>query len=195
MEWNIPGTVLTGRRDRPDLVEDRIRSMFLGGGIVRSQVAAVTGLEPYTVQNWVKRGYLSAPDRKRYSCRQLCRIIIINMLKSTMTLEQICELLRYINGQLDDESDDCIDDAELYFAFVQVAARIHGPKVELPELRGIISDVLSGYREPVPGARARVEKVVLIMLLAWEASVIQQTAQSLFTALNQAEKGEQPNGK
>ena len=190
MEWNIPGTVLEGRRDRPDIVEDRIRSMFLGGGIVRSQVAAVTGLEAYTVQNWVKRGFLSPPVQKRYSCRQLCRIIIINMLKSTMSLEQICELLRYINGALDDESDDSIDDAELYFAFVRVAARVRGPKVELEGLRQIIRDALGEYREPVPGARERVEKVVLIMLLAWEASVIQQTAQSLFTALNQAEKGE-----
>lgn len=195
MEWNIPGTALTGRRDRPDIVEDQIRSMFLGGGIARSQVSAVTGLEPYTVQNWVKRGFLAPPVAKRYSCRQLCRIIIINMLKSTMPLEQICELLSYINGHLDDESDDCIDDAELYFAFLHVAARIEGPKMELADLRQVIHGALEQYREPQPGARERVENVVLIMLIAWEASALQQTAQSLFTALNNAQKGELQNGK
>ncbi len=190
MEWKIPGTTLTGRRDRPDIVEDQIRSMFLGGGIVRSQVAAVTGLEAHTVQNWVKRGFLAPPVGKRYSCRQLCRIIIINLLKSAMTLEQICELLSYINGHLDDESDDSIDDAELYFAFVDVASRIDGTKADLAELHGIIHEALARYREPQPGARERVEKVVMIMLIAWEASNLQQTAQSLFTALNDTEKGE-----
>ncbi len=150
----------------------------------------MTGLEAYTVQNWVKRGFLAPPVAKRYSCRQLCRIIIINMLRSTMPLEQICELLSYINGHLDDESDDSIDDAELYFAFLQVAARVDGPKMELEELCSVIRDALADYREPQPGARERVEQVVLIMLIAWEASDLQQMAQSLFAALNIAKKGE-----
>lgn len=190
MEWNIPGTVLTGLRDRPERTENQIRAMFLGGGIVRSQVASVTGLEAYMVQNWVKRGFLSPPVSKRYSCRQLCRIIIINMLKSTMPMEQIVQLLRYINGQLDDESDDCIDDAELYFAFLRAAARLDGPKIELEQIRAIVTESLEDYREPVPGARKRVEQVVLIMLIAWEASRLQQTAQTLFSALNDTQKGE-----
>ena len=58
--------------------------MFLAGGIVRSQVSAVTGLESHMIQNWVKRGFLSNPVNKRYSCRQFCRIAIINMLKTTL---------------------------------------------------------------------------------------------------------------
>ncbi len=178
------GTALTGRRERPDMTEEQIRAMFLGGGIVRSQVAAVTGLECYAVQNWVKRGFLPAPVNKRYSCRQLCRIIIINMLKSAMPMEQICQLLSHINGQLDDESDDCIDDSELYFAFLRVAARLEGDRVEIPVLRQQIHAALEEYEEPVPGAKDRVEKVVLIMLIAWQASELQQTAQSLFTALS-----------
>ena len=190
MEWTIPGTVLTGRQDQPEQTENQIRAMFLGGGIVRSQVASVTGLEAYAVQNWVKRGFLAPPVGKRYSCRQLCRIIIINMLKSTMPMEQIVQLLRYINGQLDDDSDDCIDDAELYFAFLRAAARIRSPQLEIPRLQQIVSESLERYREPVPGARQRVEQVVLIMLIAWQASRLQQTAQSLFSALNDTQKGE-----
>ena len=190
LEWIIPGTVLTGRQEHPEQTEAQIRAMFLGGGIVRSQVASVTGLEAYAVQNWVKRGFLAAPVGKRYSCRQLCRIIIINMLKSTMPMEQIVRLLSYINGQLDDESDDCIDDAELYFAFLRAAAQLHGPKIDIAQLQQLVSQSLEGYREPVPGARERVEKVVLIMLIAWEASRLQQTAQSLFSALNETQKGE-----
>ena len=38
-------------------------------------------------------------------------------------MEKICGLLTYVNGHLNDESDDLIDDSELYFIFVQLAAR------------------------------------------------------------------------
>ena len=188
MEWNIPGTTLTGLRERPDIVEDELRSMFLGGGIARSQVSHVTGLEPHMIQNWVRRGFLSRPENKRYSCRQLCRIIVINMLKSTMPMEQICQLLRYINGQLDDESDDCIDDAELYFAFLRVTAHCDGSIRDPGQLTEEIRAALSGYVEPIPGAAQRVEKGLAIMFLAWQAACLQQTAQSLFDALGQTQK-------
>ena len=123
MKWRIPGTVLEIQRENADGVEDMFSSMFLAGGIVLSQVSNITGLEPYTVQNWVKRGFLSPPQRQRYSLNQLCRILQINMLKSVLPLEQICGLLSYINGKLDEESDDIIDDAVLYFMFVKLAAR------------------------------------------------------------------------
>ena len=81
MNWIIPGTVIEARREDPDAAQAQISSMFLAGGMVRSQVAAVTGLEAHAVQNWVKRGFLSPPVGKRYTCRQFCRIVIINMLK------------------------------------------------------------------------------------------------------------------
>ena len=122
MQWNIPGTVLTATPERAAHMEEQFRAMFLGGGMVLSQVAAVTGLEPYTIQNWVKRGFLTKPVAKRYTLRQLCRIININMLKSALPMEDICGLLQYINGNLSDESDDLIDDATLYFLFVRLAS-------------------------------------------------------------------------
>ena len=82
MNWILPGTVLEMDRGEADQAEAKISSLFLAGGVVLSQVTDLTGLEPYTVQNWVKRGFLPPPVRKRYSRRQLCRIININMLKS-----------------------------------------------------------------------------------------------------------------
>ena len=51
MEWFIPGTVL--QADRTADIEQQFSAMFLGGGIVLSQVTGITGLEAYTVQNWV----------------------------------------------------------------------------------------------------------------------------------------------
>ena len=122
MQWTIPGTVLRIERDNADGVEEMFSSMFLAGGMVLSQVSSITGLEPYAIQNWVKRGYLSPPEKKRYSQRQLSRILIINMLRSALPLERICGLLEHINGHLDDESDDLIDDTQLYFLLVRLAA-------------------------------------------------------------------------
>ena len=67
MKWTLPGTTLTVEREDSKFIEQQLSSMFFGGGIVLSQVSAVTGLEPYTVQNWVKRGFLPAPEHKRYN--------------------------------------------------------------------------------------------------------------------------------
>lgn len=184
MEWMIPGTVLTARRDRPDLAEEQLRAMFLTGGLVRSQVAAATGLEAHAVQNWVKRGFLPPPVNKRYTCRQFCRILIINMLKSALPMEKICGLLSYINGHLDDESDDSIDDSQLYFAFLRVAAEYQGLMMDRERLAQCIHESLADYREPVPGARERVERVLHIMLTAWASSQLQREAEYLLTQLN-----------
>ena len=110
MEWTLPGTVLSVDADRPQAAEEVFSSLFLAGGLVLSQVTQVTGLEPYIIQNWVRRGFLAPPKQRKYTRRQLSRILMINALKSTLSIEQICKLLSYINGALDDEGDDTIDE-------------------------------------------------------------------------------------
>lgn len=187
MEWTIPGTVLRASREDADHIAEQFSSMFLAGGMVLSQVAGVTGLESYTVQNWVKRGFLAPPQRKRYSLRQLCRIININMLKSVLPMERICGLLTYINGHLDDESDDMIDDSQLYFMFVRLAARVRDMKD--PEDREALLDrTMEDYREPVPGAKARVRNVLRIMVTAWIAARMGQEAERMLTELETVSK-------
>ncbi len=186
MEWKIPGTVLTAGERSGQLVEAQFRAMFLPGGMVLSQVAAVTGLDGYLIQNWVKRGFLAKPDNKHYSLRQLCRIININMLRDVLSLPDICQLLGFVNGQLDDESDDIIDDSHLYFMFVRLAARSR--ELYRAENRDAILDAeLADYQEPVPGAKQRVKEVLRIMLTAWLAGRMAQQTQQMLTALQQAE--------
>ena len=180
--WYIPGTTLEGLRSNADRTDGLFQSLFLAGGLTLSQVASVTGLESYTIQNWVKRGFLSPPRNKRYDMEQVCRIIIINMLKGALPLEQICSLISYINGSLTDESDDTIDDAALYFKFVSLAARarhIGGSK----EWGEAIDEVMSDYEEPIPGAKMRIVKVLRIMLTAWIASRLVLEAQQQITDL------------
>ena len=182
MKWTIPGTVLQIRREDAEHIDDTFSSMFLAGGITLGQVASITGLEPYTIQNWVKRGFLSPPENRHYSLGQLCRIIHINMLKSVLTLETICSLLEYINGKLDEEADDIIDDSALYFLFVRLAARtrqMESASVWEEALQALLAD----YQEPVPGARERIEKALRIMVTAWIAARTLQTAQKLIEEL------------
>lgn len=182
MKWTIPGTVLQIQRDHADGVEEMFSSMFLAGGMVLSQVANITGLEPYTVQNWVKRGFLAPPQNKRYTIQQLCRILHINMLKDVMPLDRICSLLRYINGKLDEESDDIIDDATLYFLFVRLAAR--SKQLDDPTAwKQAMEEALRDYREPVPGARERIENALRIMLIGNIASKMAQTAERMLDEL------------
>ena len=182
MEWTIPGTVLKIRRQDADGVQAQLEAMFLAGGITLSQVTGVTGLEPYTVQNWVKRGFLSPPQKKRYSLQQLCRILNINLLRGALMLEQVCSLLTYINGALDKEDDDIIDDAALYFLFVRLAAR--AKQLDDPAAwEKAMADALADYCEPVPGAKERIEKALRIMLTAWISSTMRQNAEKMLKEL------------
>ena len=185
MNWTIPGTVLQISREEANHIPELFGSMFLAGGIVLSQVSGITGLEPYTVQNWVKRGFLVPPEKKRYTLRQLCRIININMLKGVLPMERICGLLGYINGQLNDESDDVIDDSQLYFMFVTLAAHVREIAGE-QEREQFLEKVMASYQEPVPGAAEKVRQVLRVMLTAWVAAGMQQQAEALLTAM---EKG------
>ena len=182
MNWIIPGTTLTAQREDVAASRGQFHSLFLGGGIALSQVTSITGLDPYMIQNWVKRGFLAKPELKRYSLNQLCRIITISMLKPVMPMERICSLLSYVNGKLDDESDDIIDDCELYFLFLDLAARARDLD-SLEEWNRAIAATLEDYEEPVPGAKKRVEQVLRIMITGWAAARLAQEAEKMLTAL------------
>ena len=184
VEWILPGTVLSVDADRPQAAEEVFSSLFLAGRLVLSQVTQVTGLEPYIIQNWVRRGFLAPPKQRKYTRRQLSRILMINALKSTLSIEQICKLLSYINGALDDEGDDTIDDTELYGAFVLVAGSVqkHGLTSE-SEMNRLIADGLKDYKESIPGAKERIEQALRIMITAWRAAQLQTKAQSMMNAL------------
>lgn len=181
-DWTIPGTALTSPREEAARIEQQFHAMFMAGGMVLSQVSAITGLDGYIIQNWVKRGFLSKPENKHYSLRQLCRIININMLKGVLPLERICRLLCYVNGHLDDESDDMIDDADLYFIFVRLAARSK-ELYKAEDRDAILAKELANYQEPVPGAKQRVKEVLRIMLTAYLAARMTQEAEKMLNKL------------
>ena len=182
MQWTIPGTTLTGRRSDADRTDGLFQSMFLAGGLTLSQVSSITGLEPYTIQNWVKRGFLPSPVNKRYDMEQVCRLININILKGTMPLEQIIKLMAYLNGDLADESADLVDDTMRFFLFVKLAARaryIGGTQTWDDALIQVTED----YKEPVPGAREKLIKVLKVMLTVWCANSLKAQAEMMISEL------------
>lgn len=183
MDWIIPGTTLIAKREDAPFVENHFRTMFGTGGLVLSQVANLTGLEPYAIQNWVKRGFLTKPEHKHYSMSQVCRILNINMLKAVLPMEQICGLLGYINGALDYEGDDLVDDSMLYFMFVRLAAQaryIGGTQ----SWDDALEEVTAVYVEPVPGAREKLAAVLRTMLTAWVAAQLKLQAEKMADQLS-----------
>jgi len=182
MQWTIPGTTLTGKRAEADNLEEQFQAIFSMGGLTLSQVSSLTGLEPYTVQNWVKRGFLPSPVQKRYDMERVCRLININILKGTMPLEQITKLLAYLNGDLADERDDLVDDTLLFFLFVRLAARaryIGGSESWDDALIHATAD----YPEPVPGARDKLIRVLKVMLTIWVANQLKAQAEEMIAQL------------
>lgn len=182
MQWNIPGTTLTGQRENAPRIDGLFQSMFLAGGLTLSQVSSITGLESYTIQNWVKRGFLAPPVNKRYNMEQLCRLINMNILKGAMPLEEITTLMAYLNGDLADESDDLVDDTMLYFFFVRLAAKaryIGGTETWDDALEQVTAD----YKEPIPGARVKLIKVLKVMLTVWCANRLKAEAEKMLSEL------------
>ena len=53
----LPGTTVEMNIDHG--IQDFLNSLFAANGLVLSQVTQVTGLEPYIIQNWVRRGFLA----------------------------------------------------------------------------------------------------------------------------------------
>lgn len=185
MKQFLPGTTAEADLSRPDAADALLSPLFLTGGLTLSQVVQLTGLEAHTIQNWVKRGFLSPPQRKKYSRRQFCRILIINMLKDALQLEKICTLLSYFNGSLSDESDDLIDDSYLYTCIVRLVGRLEEEAMpDGPELEQWCSDALGDYGEPCPGARTRVSRSMAVILTALMAARYRQEAERLLAGLD-----------
>ena len=182
MEWKIPGSALTCPRTEAQNLQARFEGMFLGGNITLSQVVAITGLEAHTIQNWVKRGFLTPPINKHYSLRQLCRLLNMHMLRGSMSLDKICALLSYVNGRLDDTQDDIIDDTVLYFLFVRLAAKADR-LLQSEDREKLLQEEMVCYRPAREEDRQKVQKVLEIMLTAYLAAYMQQQSEQMLHTL------------
>ena len=83
-------------------------------GVVLSQVSVLCRLQPTTIQNWIKRGLVPSPVRKRYDLRTVSRILLVALLHNCLPLGHIAFLLACINGETEEREDDLLPEDELY---------------------------------------------------------------------------------
>lgn len=139
---NMPGTVLPFNEQVADSCYSVIAPLFtVTKGLTLSQVCDLTGLESSTIQNWVKRGWVKSPENKKYGEAQVIRIILINTMRSSMELQQITYLLQYINGEVEDTSDDILEDFELYNVLCRIVHKSEGVS---PTDTNAINELISG---------------------------------------------------
>lgn len=178
----IPGTV----REKAAMgnvtgMEFLDKVFYISDGIMLAQIREVSGVDGSTLQNWVKRGWIGTTTNKKYSKDQLARILIINMLRSCMLLENIDKLLHYINGKLDDTSDDIIPESVLFDHICRIYDIFTEKGYETDEqLSCVIDDVTSDYKEPVEGAKDRLTAALKIILIAYFCSTVGKYANNLF---------------
>lgn len=182
-EKRIPGTVLTVG-DSQGGTFARLRPMIeLTDGLSLSQVCSVTGLEPHTVQNWVKRGFVAHPVGKKYHARQLARILLISALRECMRIEQVGELLLYINGNADDPGDDIISEEQLYDFLCEVVQQLDSDWISAAEIPTLIGRVTGSYRAPDETARRRLTTALQVMVCAYMAGRLKREAEQHFERL------------
>lgn len=115
MNRYIPGTTLKFTEQARDEAFSIISPVLEAtGGLTLSQLSKLTGLTGSTIQNWIKRGWVASTHGKKYSRQQVLRILLINILRNSMKLEDIAHLMEYVNGDVEDTSDDIIDDDVWY---------------------------------------------------------------------------------
>lgn len=158
-----------------------LTSIFsITSGITLSQVCEITGLEAGAIHNWVSRGYLNPPVGRKYSKNQVARIILINMLRETLTLEKIAKILSHVNGDLLDRSDDIMEDSDIYQCLSDILIPVEKNEViDIRELFIRIEQYLSDFQEPYPGTKGKLELVLKIIACAWESSYFKRYAEHL----------------
>ncbi len=181
----IPGTKVSKDEMRGITGKEFLdKVFFMSDGIMLNRIRDIAGIDGSTIQNWVKRGWLGSTVNKRYSEVQLARILIINMLRTTMKLEKIDFLLHYINGNLDSRADDIISEPILYEYICKIIDSIDESESVTPErIREIICRETAGYEEQISGAAERLRSALEVILLSYFASIVSSYSEEKFSAL------------
>lgn len=158
------------------------------GGISLSQLSALTGLEGSTIQNWIKRGWAAPSTGKKYGERSVVRILLINILKSALKLEDIARLMEYVNGEVMNTEDDILHDTPLYNLLCSLIYESEQKHLltddELREaIKQKLPQELSAYEKNV------LENVLLIMIRSALAGYYRSLAQSEFLRIDMKSRG------
>lgn len=188
MQTSIPGTTIPfeGGGSMFSMFRPLIKAT---NGLTLGQVCSITGLEPSTVQNWVKRGFVSHPVNKKYRERQLARILLISSLRDSMQIDRIGELMTMVNGSADDESDDIISEERMYDYLCALIGKTLDSGSAFSELPGLVDEVTADYSQPFEGAEQRLNEALLVMAYAYIAGRYKQEAERRFGKMKENNNG------
>ena len=178
----IPGTKLS-RADMGGVtgLEFLSKIFYISDGVMLTQIRDISGIDGSTLQNWTKRGWVENSKLKRYNINQVAHILIINMLRSCMQLDRIAFLIQYINGKINDKSDDIIPDAELYDYICKILDKLMTYEIcSLGSIKEAINEVISDYSEVVRGAKERLVNALEIIIVAYYATLVKKHSDEKF---------------
>lgn len=184
MEY-IPGTMLQFNSVASEDCFSLIAPLLtVTKGLTLAQVRELTGLETSTVQNWIKRGWVKNPTEKRYGEEQVMRIILINMMRGSMQMEQIAFLMSYINGSVEDRSDDILPDRELFNVLCSIIYECEQDAVyDTNELDAAIESHLKTVIVRDDISKSKLKTALKAMLLAILSTRMRDMAQKAFSEL------------
>ena len=155
-------------------------------GLTLGQVCAITGLEPSTVQNWVKRGFVPHPVRKKYHERQLARILLISALRESMQIDRIGELMALVNGSADDAGDDIVSEEQLYDYLCEAIRQTDA--LALADIPRTVQAVTADYSGPAPDDAKRLRLALCAMVSAYTAAQYKQAAEQWMEQMKEEQK-------
>lgn len=183
MQNTFPGTTVEITKLEQGSSRVLFDGIFATGGVTLSQVCIITGLEYYMIQNWVKRKYVSPPVKRVYSRAQLARIIIINMLRESLNIERIANLIKVIGGVLDDDSDDLISDDELYHRYVDMVADEGVALTNEASVRAAARKAVEDYPESPTDSKEKLTRIIEAMYYAHSAAKLRDAADAILASL------------
>ncbi len=157
---------------------------FVSEGVMLTQIRDISGIDSSTLQNWTKRGWVTNAKLKKYNIDQVAHILIINMLRSCMQLDHIAFLIHYINGDVEDTSDDIISDSILYDYICRILECIDGQEeIALDSIDRVVEEITVDYVEPLMGARERLNRALEVIVVTYYSALLKGHAARLLETL------------
>ena len=95
-----------------------------------------------------------------------------------MKFEAIATVLKFVNGDVDDQSDDIITEAQFYLYLCQAIDAYNGDNTQI---KPIIESVSSDYFEPTKDALNRLETALEVFLAYYDASQAVKYANEVYS--------------
>lgn len=184
MQRLIPATTIKFSEDARSAAFSVISPILEAtGGLTLSQLSNITGLEGSTIQNWIKRGWIASTKGKKYSEKQLIRILLINMLRGSMKLENIAQLMVYINGDVEDTSDDIIADITLYNILCRIIFTAEDEGAFTTEsVQELISREITANSSEITDP-VKLRKAMYVMVMAYRSACLKTEAEKGLTEI------------